>query len=63
MSDVALALATRRAEPIQTVSITRNAKGDVQLYVEVNHADVREAEKQALNVYNRLKRAFPKATQ
>lgn len=61
MSDVALALANRRSEPVQTVSITRNAKGDVQLYVEVNGPDAEAARKEAVQVFERLKRAYPKA--
>lgn len=59
MSDVALALANRRTDPISTVSLTRNAKGDVQITVDVDAVSVLEAGKLAEKEYRRLCRAFP----
>jgi hypothetical protein len=59
MSDLALALANRRTDPVQTVSITRNAKGDVQIAVEVNGPDLKACGKQAEAEFNRLSRVFP----
>src|SRR5437868_9072135 len=59
MSDLALALANRRTDPVQTVSLTRNAKGDVQIAVEVNGPDLKACGKQAETEFNRLAKVFP----
>lgn len=59
MSDVALALANRRTDPVSTVSLTRNAKGDTQITVDVDAVSVVEAGKLAEKEYRRLCRAFP----
>lgn len=59
MSDVALALANRRSEPISTVTLTRNAKGDVQIAVDVNAESVTVAGKLAEREFKRLARVFP----
>jgi hypothetical protein len=59
VSEIALALANRRTEPVQTVGLTRNAKGDIQIAVEVNGADVSECGRLAEREFKRLDRLFP----
>lgn len=52
LSDVALALATRRSDPVSKVSISdANAKGTRQLTVEVADPDAKVAAEKSLNLY------------
>jgi hypothetical protein len=61
ISDVALALATKRpSEPVSKVSLTRNAKGDTQIEVDVSHVDPAEAAKVAAALYDILGAQYPR---
>jgi len=59
VSDIALALANRRSDPVQTVALTRNAKGDVQITVDVTGGDVKQCGRLAEAEFKRLSRVFP----
>src|SRR5947209_7792217 len=50
LSDVALALATRRSDPLSKVSLSLNAKGDVQIEVDVTDPDPKAAAQQELDL-------------
>lgn len=62
LSDVALALALaqRRSEPITKVSLSLNAKGDVQIEVDVNDPDQKRAADQAQVIFERLRKQYPR---
>lgn len=61
VSDIALALAQRpRSEPVSTVSLTLNAKGDVQITVDVDDPDPTAAAKVAQDVFDVLCAKYPR---
>lgn len=61
LSDVALALATKRpSEPTSSVSLTLNAKGDVQISVDVTATDPKAAADQASNLFDVLRAKYPR---
>lgn len=60
MSDVALALASRRSDPVSKVSLSLNAKGDVQIEVDVNDADPRKAKDVANVLFAELRAEYPR---
>jgi hypothetical protein len=60
LSDVALALATRRADPLSKVSLSLNAKGDVQIEVDVTDPDPALAAKQAADLFDVLRAQYPR---
>ena len=60
VSDIALALATRRSDPTSKVSLSLNAKGDVQIEVDVNDADPAVAAKQASDLFDVLRAKYPR---
>jgi capsular polysaccharide biosynthesis protein len=64
LSDVALALATRRSEPTSTVKISdANAKGHVQIDVAVSDPDPKQAAKIAGDLYDVLRAKYPRAAE
>ena len=60
LSDVALALATRRADPTSKVSLSLNAKGDVQIEVDVNDPDPAIAADTASKLFDVLRAKYPR---
>lgn len=60
VSDIALALATRRSDPVSKVSLSLNAKGDVQIEVDVNDADPKAAADKARDLFNALRAEYPR---
>lgn len=60
ISDVALALAQRSNPPQSKVSLSRNAKGDVQIDVEVGHTDPRVAADTANLLFTELCAKWPR---
>ena len=61
VSDIALAMATRRpSDPISKVELSLNAKGDVQISVDVNHADPKVAAENAANLFDVLRAKYPR---
>lgn len=60
LSDVALALATRRSDPLSKVSLSLNAKGDVQIEVDVTDPDPATAAKQASDLFDVLRAQYPR---
>lgn len=60
ISDVALALAQRSSPPQSKVELTRNAKGDVQISVEVGDTDPAKAQAQAVAIFTALCEQFPR---
>jgi hypothetical protein len=60
VSDIALALATRRSDPTSKVSLSLNAKGDVQIEVDVNDADPAVAAKQCADLFDVLRAKYPR---
>jgi len=60
LSDVALALATRRSDPTSKVSLSLNAKGDVQIEVDVTDPDPTVAAKQAGDLFDVLRAKYPR---
>jgi hypothetical protein len=58
LSDVALALATRRSDPVSKVSLNLNAKGDVQIEVDVTDPDPKVAAKQAGDLFDVLRAKY-----
>lgn len=62
VSDIALALATKRpSEPLTKVTLTdANAKGVVQITVDVNHAEPGTAAEIAGNLYDILRAKYPR---
>lgn len=60
VSDIALALATRRSDPTSKVALTLNAKGDVQIEVDVTDADPAKAAQQAADLFDVLRAKYPR---
>jgi hypothetical protein len=60
VSDIALALATRRSDPVSKVELSLNAKGDVQISVDVTDADPAVAAKQAADLFDVLRAKYPR---
>jgi hypothetical protein len=60
LSDVALALATRRSDPLSKVSLSLNAKGDVQIEVDVTDPDPKAAAKAAGDLFDVLRAKYPR---
>lgn len=60
VSDVALALATRRSDPVSKVALTWNAKGDVQIDVDVSDTDPKVAAEQASTLFDVLRAKYPR---
>jgi hypothetical protein len=60
LSDVALALATRRSDPLSKVSLSLNAKGDVQIEVDVTDPDPKKAAQQARDLFDVLRTSYPR---
>jgi len=60
VSDIALALATRRSDPTSKVALTLNAKGDVQIEVDVNDPDPKVAAQQAADLFDVLRSKYPR---
>jgi hypothetical protein len=60
LSDVAMQLATRRSDPLSKVSLSLNAKGDVQIEVDVTDADPAAAAKQASALFDVLRTSYPR---
>jgi hypothetical protein len=60
VSDIALALATRRSDPVSKVELSLNAKGDVQIAVDVSDADPAKAAAQARDIFNTLRAEYPR---
>lgn len=61
VSDIALAMASRRpSEPVSKVDLSLNAKGDVQISVDVSHADPAVAAQQAADVFDVLRAKYPR---
>jgi hypothetical protein len=60
LSDVALALATRRSDPTSKVQLTLNAKGDVQIEVDVTDTDPKVAADQAADLFDVLRARYPR---
>lgn len=61
VSDIALALAQRpRSEPTSSVSLTLNAKGDVQIVVDVTDTDPTLAAGVAGDIFDVLRAKYPR---
>ena len=61
VSDIALALAQRpRSEPVSTVSLTLNARGDVQITVYVDDPNPVQASKVAADLFDVLCAKYPR---
>ncbi len=60
LSDVALALATRRSDPLSKVSLALNAKGDVQIEVDVTDPDPKIAADAASKLFDVLRAKYPR---
>ena len=60
LSDVALALATRRSDPVSKVELSRNAKGDVQISVDVTDTDPKAAAEKASDLFDVLRAKYPR---
>ena len=60
LSDVALALATRRTDPVSKVSLSLNAKGDVQIDVDVSDLSPKAAAEQASALFDVLRAKYPR---
>jgi len=61
VSEIALALAQRpRSEPVSTVALTLNARGDVQIQVDVDDPDPVMAAKVAQDVFDVLVAKYPR---
>jgi hypothetical protein len=60
VSDVALALATRRSDPVSKVELALNAKGDVQISVDVTDPDPKVAAEQASKLFDVLRAKYPR---
>jgi hypothetical protein len=60
VSDIALALATRRSDPTSKVALTLNAKGDVQIEVDVTDTDPKVAAQQAADLFDVLRAKYPR---
>lgn len=57
---LALALATRRSDPLSKVELSLNAKGDVQISVDVTDTDPATAAKQASDLFDALRAKYPR---
>jgi len=60
LSDVALALATRRSDPVSKVELSLNAKGDVQISVDVTDTDPGKAAAEASHIFDVLRAKYPR---
>ena len=60
VSDIALALATRRSDPVSKVDLSLNSKGDVQISVDVTDADPAKAAQQASDLFDVLRAKYPR---
>jgi hypothetical protein len=60
VSDIALALATRRSDPASKVELSLNAKGDVQISVDVSDTDPGKAASVARDIFNTLRAEYPR---
>ena len=60
LSDVALALATRRSDPTSKVELSLNAKGDVQISVDVTDPNPKVAADQASKLFDVLRAKYPR---
>ncbi len=61
MYEVALALASKRpSEPTSKVELTLNAKGDVQISVDVTDADPKKATDTASKLFDVLRAKYPR---
>lgn len=60
VSDIALALAQRRSDPTSKVSLSLNAKGDVQIEVDVSDTDPKRAADQAEVIFTALRAKYPR---
>ena len=60
VSDIALALATRRSDPTSKVTLTLNAKGDVQIEVDVSDLDPVQAAGKAETLFDVLRAKYPR---
>ena len=61
ISDVALALASRRSDPVSKVSLSVNARGDVQIDVDVSDPDPKVAAALAETIFADLRAKYPRA--
>lgn len=57
---LALALATRRSDPLSKVELSLNAKGDVQISVDVTDPDPKIAADQAAAIFDALREKYPR---
>lgn len=62
VSDIALALATRRSDPVSKVELSLNAKGDVQIAVDVSDTDPAKAAEAAANLFDLLRAKYPRSS-
>jgi hypothetical protein len=60
VSDIALALATRRSDPVSKVELSLNAKGDVQISVDVSDTDPGKAAESARDLFDVLRAHYPR---
>ena len=60
VSDIALAMATRRSDPVSKVELSLNAKGDVQIAVDVSDIDPAAAAQQASDLFDVLRAKYPR---
>ena len=60
VSDIALAMATRRSDPVSKVELSLNAKGDVQIAVDVTDTDPAAAAQQAADLFDVLRAKYPR---
>lgn len=60
VSDIALAMATRRSDPTSKVELSRNAKGDVQISVDVTDTDPQVAAQRAADLFDVLRAKYPR---
>lgn len=60
VSDIALAMATRRSDPVSKVELSLNAKGDVQIGVDVSDTDPGAAAKLAKDIFDTLRAHYPR---
>lgn len=60
LSDVALALATRRSDPTTKIELSLNAKGDVQISVDVTDVSPDAAARKAADLFDVLRGKYPR---
>ena len=58
--EVALALASRRSDPVSKVELSLNAKGDVQIAVDVSDPDPKAAADKASKLFDVLRAKYPR---